>query len=264
MKYFVADAFAEKVFEGNPAGVCIMKEWIPIELMEKIAAENNLSETAFAVKEGNTYGLRWFTPAGEIDLCGHATLSTSHILFNYFETDCEEIHFHTKQKGYQLLVRRTADMIEMDFPVISPERYELSDYMTEALGAIPKEVYKTERDLIFLFDSEETVKKLNPDFSKLKDFPIGLNAFVTAKSDGVDFDFVLRTFWPKININEDPVTGAAFCCLVPLWKWQLGKIKMVARQVSARGGTVHCEYSDSHIKISGKCAMYLEGEINIS
>ena len=238
MRYFVVDAFAEKVFEGNPAGVCIMKEWLPTELMEKIAAENNLSETAFAVKEGNTYGLRWFTPAGEIDLCGHATLGASYILFNFYEKELDVIHFHTKQKGYHLTVRRKTDTIEMDFPMIPPEKYELYDYMTEALGAIPAEVYKTERDLIFVFDSESTITDLRPDFSKLKAFPVGLNAFVTARSNNEDYDFVVRTFWPKININEDPVTGAAFCCLIPFWQWRLNKTKMVARQVSARGGTV--------------------------
>ena len=147
--------------------------------------------------------------------------------------------------------------------MIPPEKYELYDYMTEALGAIPAEVYKTERDLIFVFDSESTITDLRPDFSKLKAFPVGLNAFVTARSNNEDYDFVVRTFWPKININEDPVTGAAFCCLIPFWQWRLNKTKMVARQVSARGGTVCCEYFEDYVKIGGKCSLYLKGEISI-
>jgi PhzF family phenazine biosynthesis protein len=263
MKYFVADAFAEKVFEGNPAGVCVMDEWLPIEMMEKIAIENNLSETAFAVKEGDTYGLRWFTPVGEIDLCGHATFGTAYILFEYFEKASDEIRFYTKKEGYNLSVRRRGDFLEMDFPTIIPEKYELYDYMSEALGAVPTEVYKTERDLIFIFDSEETIKEMKPDFSKIAAFPVGLSAFVTAKSNSGTYDFVARAFWPKIKVNEDPVNGAGFCHLTPFWKERLNTNIMVSRYLSKRGGTVYCEYAEDRVKISGRGAVYLEGEINI-
>jgi len=259
LKYYVADAFADKIFEGNPAGVCIMDEWIPIEKMEKIAIENNLSETAFAVKEGDSYGLRWFTPGGEIDLCGHATLATAYILFRFVETDSNVIHFNTKQMNYHLVVTKKDDLYEMDFPTSIPEKYHLTDMMSDALGAVPIEVLKTHRDLIFIFDSEDTVKNLTPDFSKLKEIPEGLSAFVTAKSE--KFDFVARAFWPKININEDPVCGSMHCCLIPLWREKLGLDKMVSRQVSKRGGTVYCEYCGERVKISGKVALYAIGNI---
>ena len=165
LKYYVVDAFADNIFEGNPAGVCILDEWIPMEKMEKIAIENNLSETAFAVKEGDTYGLRWFTPGGEIDLCGHATLATAYVLFRFVETDTLVVRFNTKKMNHQLQVVKKGDLYEMDFPTITPEKYHLTELMVDALGAVPTEVLKTHRDLIFIFDSEDTVKKLTPNFS---------------------------------------------------------------------------------------------------
>lgn len=251
MRYYVVDAFAEHIFEGNPAGVCVMDEWISVETMEKIAIENNLSETAFTVKEGDGYRLRWFTPGGEIDLCGHATLATAYILMRFVETDKNTIVFHTMKN--ELSVTKKGCMYEMDFPTITPHKYHATDEMIEALGAVPMETYKS-RDLIFIFDSEETVQNLSPDFAKMKEFPEGLAVFVTAK--GKDFDFVSRAFWPKLNINEDPVTGAMYCCLVPYWKDRIGKTKMVSRQLSKRGGTVYCEYCGDRVKISGKAALY--------
>lgn len=263
MKYYIVDAFAEKVFEGNPAGVCVMEDWLTNEQMEKIAIENNLSETAFAVKEGDVYGLRWFTPAGEIDLCGHATFGTAYILFKFYEKENNEIHFYTKMAGYNLHVKRKGELLEMDFPVIRPEKYELEPYMAEALGATPKEVHRTERDLIFVFDSEKVIREMCPDFSKIAAFPIGLSAFVTARSDHEDIDFVARAFWPKLKIDEDPVNGAGFCSLVPYWKERLNKHMMTSRYLSKRGGTVYCEYAEDLIKISGYGALYLVGEINL-
>ncbi|WP_124067109.1 PhzF family phenazine biosynthesis protein [Clostridium sp. E02] len=263
MKYFIVDAFADKNFEGNPAGVCVMDKWLPFEVMEKIAVENNLSETAFAVKEGDTYGLRWFTPAGEIDLCGHATFGTAYILFNFYEKESNVINFYTKKVGHNLTVRRDGKLLEMNFPTIVPEKYELYDYMSDAFGAVPLEVFKTERDLFFLFDSEDVVREMKPDFSKIKAFPIGLSAHVTAKSKNEKIDFVVRSFWPKIKVNEDPVCGAAYCCLIPFWRDRLGKEKMTARQVSERGGTVYCEYDGERVRLGGRGRLYLEGDINI-
>lgn len=259
LKYYVADAFADNIFEGNPAGVCIMDEWITEEKMDKIARENNLSETAFAVKEGDHYGLRWFTPGGEVDLCGHATLATAYILFRFVETDTNILHFNTKMKNYQLVVIKKDDLYEMDFPTSIPEKYHLTDLMVEALGATPIEVLKTDRDLIFNFDSENTVKNLTPNFSKMKKFPEGLSVFVTAKSE--KYDFVARAFWPKLNIDEDPVCGSMYCCLIPYWRERTGLDKMVARQVSKRGGTVYCEYCGDRVKISGRAALYAVGNI---
>ncbi|SMC35001.1 PhzF family phenazine biosynthesis protein [Sporomusa malonica] len=259
LKYYVADAFADNIFEGNPAGVCVMDEWIPIEKMEKIAIENNLSETAFAVKEGDTYGLRWFTPGGEIDLCGHATLATAYILFRFVETDTNVLHFNTQKMNHHLLVTKKDDLYEMDFPTIIPEKYHLTDLMVDALGAVPIEVLKTSRDLIFIFDSEDTVKNLTPDFSKIRQFPEGLSVYITAKSE--EFDFVARAFWPKLNIDEDPVCGTMYCSLIPYWRERNGLDKMVARQVSKRGGTVYCEFCGERVKLSGRAALYAIGNI---
>ncbi len=259
MTYYIVDAFADRVFEGNPAGVCIIDEWLPIEIMEKIAVENNLSETAFAVKEGDGYGLRWFTPGGEIDLCGHATFATAYILFEFIEKNWSHVYFRTKKVGHNLQVAKNNDLLVMDFPTIAPIEYELHSYMTDALGAKPNAVYKTDQYLLFEYDSEENVKQLTPNFSLLKEFPVGLSVFVTAKSN--DYDFVARAFWPKMNIDEDPVTGAMYCCLIPYWRDRIGKDKMVARQVSKRGGTVYCEYCGNRVKIGGKGALYLKGDI---
>lgn len=260
LKYYVADAFADDIFTGNPAGVCVMDEWIPIEKMAKIAVENNLSETAFCVKENeDTYGLRWFTPGGEIDLCGHATLGTSYILFRFYEQNQNVIHFNTKKCGHHLTVTKKGELLEMDFPTIAPKPFDYADYMTEALGVKPSEVWCTERDMLFVFDDENKVRNMTPDFSKIREFPHGLSAYVTAKSE--EYDFVARAFWPKININEDPVCGAMYCTLIPFWRDRNGKDTMIARQVSPRGGTVWCEYCGERVKISGKGALYAEGYI---
>lgn len=258
MKYYVVDAFAEKVFEGNPAGVCVMNTWLPDELMQNVAIENNLSETAFTVREEKGYHLRWFTPGGEIDLCGHATLGTAYILMRFVEPDAQSIHFDTLSG--RLTVTRKGDLYEMDFPSIEPSPYSLNDQMIMALGRTPREVYKG-RDLIFLLESEEAVRTLTPDFEKIKQLPEGLAVFVTAQ--GKEFDFVARAFWPKLGINEDPVTGSMYCSLLPYWNKKLHKHKMIARQASKRGGTVYLEDCGDRVKISGKAALYSIADVKI-
>lgn len=258
MKYYVVDAFADKVFEGNPAGVCVLDKRLTDDTMQKIAIENNLSETAFTVKENEVYKLRWFTPGGEIDLCGHATLATGYILMHFVEKDEQTIYFDTL--GGKLTVTKKGDLYELDFPSIETEPYKLTDAMIDALGVTPVEVYKG-RDLIFLLDSEETVQNLAPDFEKIKQFPEGLGVFVTAK--GKEYDFVSRAFWPKLNVNEDPVCGSMHCSLMPYWYKKLNKIEMVARQVSKRGGTLYLTYCKERIKMSGKAALYSIAEIFI-
>ena len=266
LKYYVADAFAEAPFEGNPAGVCVLDEWIPMEKMAKIAMENNLSETGFAVKVGSdpcTYELRWFTPVGEIDLCGHCTFGTAYILFRFYEQETDVIHFNTLKCGYHLVVEKQGDRIVMDFPSLPPEPFEYADYMGEGVGAVPSEVWKTDRDLLLVFDSDETVIGLRPDFEKLKAFPVGLSVYVTAKSSDPRFDIAARAFWPKISVNEDPVCGSMHSALMPFWGGRLGKDKIVSRNYSRRGGTVWCEQAGDRVKISGKGAMYLIGEILI-
>ena len=264
LKYYVADAFADEAFEGNPAGVCILDQWIPEEKMKKIAMENNLSETGFAVKESDdpcTYGLRWFTPVGEIDLCGHCTFSTSYILFRFYEQGKNVIHFNTLKCGYHLIVKKEGDRIFMDFPSLPPEKYEYADYMGDGVGAVPAEVWKTDRDLLLVYDSDETVRGLKPNFQKLKEFPVGLSVYVTALSKDPQYDIVARAFWPKINVNEDPVCGSMHSTLMPFWKERLGKDTIVSRNLSARGGTVYCQQCGDRVVISGKGALYLTGSI---
>lgn len=256
MKYYVVDAFAEKVFEGNPAGVCIMDQWISDELMQKIAIENNLSETAFAVKEGTHYKLRWFTPGGEINLCGHATLATAFVIMNYVETELIYIAFQT-MSGI-LTVNRKDESYEMDFPTVHSKPYEITEQIVDALGVTPIEAY-INRDLVFVLESEEAVKRVNPDFSRLEKLPDGLGVGVTAK--GTECDFVSRAFFPKLKINEDPVTGSIHCSLIPFWYERLGKNEMMAKQLSRRGGTLYCKYEGDRVKIAGKAIVYSIAEL---
>ena len=258
MKYFVVDAFAEKVFEGNPVGVCIMYDWISDELMQKIAIENNLSETAFAVKEEGHYRLRWFTPGGEINLCGHATLATAFIILNYYEKQLETVKF-TTMSG-ELTVNKQDDLYELDFPSVPSEEISVTDKMISALGIVPKETYLN-RDLVFVLESEEDVRNVSPDFAQLEKIPEGLGVCVTAK--GSEFDFVSRGFFPKLKVNEDPVTGSLHCSLIPFWANRLGKKEMVARQVSSRGGTLYCKHEDTRVKMAGRAVLYSVAELNI-
>ncbi|USK68495.1 PhzF family phenazine biosynthesis protein [Peribacillus asahii] len=258
MKYYVVDAFAEKVFEGNPAGVCVMNEWIPDDIMQKIAIENNLSETAFAVKGMENYTLRWFTPGGEINLCGHATLATAFVIMNYVEKQLKTIQFDT-MSGV-LTVNRKDDLYELDFPTAPSKEIPLTEQMIDALGTTPIEAYLN-RDLLCVLESEEAVKNLSPDFSKLEQLPDGLGVIVTAK--GNDYDFVSRAFFPKLKVNEDPVCGSAHCGLVPFWAEKLQKREMAAKQLSNRGGTLYCKHEDTRVKMAGKAVLYLIGDINI-
>ncbi|MFD6439100.1 PhzF family phenazine biosynthesis protein [Peribacillus sp. NPDC060186] len=258
MKYYVVDAFAEKVFEGNPAGVCIMEEWLSDDTMQKIATENNLSETAFAVKEGESYRLRWFTPADEIELCGHATLATAYVIANYYENNVEEIKFQTMSG--ELVVLKKDELYEMDFPSRMPEEFPLTDQMVEALGVKPIETYLG-RDLMLVLEKEEDVQNASPDFSKLEKLPDGLGVSITAKSN--KYDFVSRSFFPKLKVNEDPVCGSAHCNFIPYWAKRLGKNEMVARQLSKRGGTLYCKSSGDRVKISGSAVLYAIADLQI-
>ncbi|ATO30130.1 phenazine biosynthesis protein [Bacillus atrophaeus] len=258
MKYYVVDAFAENLFEGNPAGVCIMKEWIPDELMQQIAAENNLSETAFAVKAGESYRLRWFTPADEIDLCGHATLATAYVIANFYESNVEEIKFQTISG--ELVVVKKGELYEMDFPSRMPKEISLTEEMVEALGVKPVEVHLG-RDLMFVLEKEEDVLNASPDFSKLKELPDGLGVSITARSE--KYDFVSRAFFPKLNVNEDPVCGSAHCNFIPYWAKNLSKNEMVARQLSKRGGKLYCKFEGDRVKISGSAVLYSIADLQI-
>lgn len=259
MKYYIVDAFAENVFEGNPAGVCIMENWISDDLMQNIAAENNLSETAFAVKEGEGYHLRWFTPAEEIDLCGHATLATAYVIANYYERDAEQLIFQTMSG--ELVVGKKGDLYEMDFPSRMPEEFFLTEQMVEALGVTPVETYLS-RDLMFVLESEEAVQHAAPDLSKLKELPDGLGVSITAKSE--KYDFASRSFFPKLNVNEDPVCGSAHCNFIPFWAERLGKDELTARQLSKRGGTLYCKLVGDRVKIAGRAVLYAIADLQIN
>ena len=250
VKYYIADAFAEEIFKGNPAGV-----ELPAELMQKIAFENNFSETAFLVKCGEMYKLRWFTPLFEIDLCGHATLASSFIVMNYVEPSLNEVRFSTVSG--EILVKRNGELYEMQFPERIPEKIEVTSEISEALGLVPEEAY-TGRDLIAVLKTEEAVRNFSQDYEKLGNLKKWLGIVVTAK--GEKADFVSRFFMPELKL-EDPVTGSAHSSLVPLWREKLGKTVFEAEQLSKRGGKLYCEQGDGFVKISGKAALYLKGEI---
>ena len=257
MKQYVVDAFTDKVFSGNPAAVCVTDSEISEELMMNITRENNLSETAFAVKNGDFYKLRWFTPGGEIDLCGHATLGTAYVIMNYYEKDLKEIFFET-MSGI-LTVKRKGELYEMDFPTYDLKPVKITKDIVEALGAVPKEAYMG-RDMLCVFDGEETVRKINPDLEKLKNIE-GLLMHITAR--GGEFDCISRSFAPKLNVAEDHVCGSGHCHIVPYWAEKLNKNTITAYQASERGGILYCRKENGRIKISGKVSLYSIAELYV-
>lgn len=257
MRQYIVDAFTDKVFHGNQAAVCVLEKWISDELMRNIAIENNFSETAFTVrKEDGSYELRWFTPGGEIDFCGHATLGTAFVLFNFYETSAQKITFHTIKSG-DFLVSKDDDFIVMDFPSYKLNKIEANALMEEVFGTKPKEAF-LDRDLLLVFDDENTVRNMKPDFEKMRELP-GLTAGITAK--GKDFDFVSRVFAPKLKVNEDPVTGSTHCMITPYWSGKLGKSRLHAYQASERGGELFCGLKGNRVVISGKAALFSIAEI---
>ena len=257
LKQYVVDAFTDHVFAGNPAAVCVMDTWLPDEHLMKITRENNLSETAFAVKEGEGYRLRWFTPGGEIDLCGHATLATAYVITRFVEPDRKQVAFETLSGT--LTVAKKGDLFEMDFPAYNLKPVPVTQAMIDAIGAEPREAYMG-RDLLCVMDSEDTVRNMKPEQSKVLALD-GLLLHVTAR--GSEFDCVSRSFAPKCSVPEDPVCGSGHCHIVPYWVRTLGKPTLVAYQASPRGGTLYCTQTGDRIKMSGKAALYSEAEINI-
>jgi PhzF family phenazine biosynthesis protein len=252
---YQVDAFTDSVFKGNPAAICPLNEWLPIETMQAIAAENNLSETAFFVKEGDAYGLLWFTPGVEVDLCGHATLASAHVLFHELGEPGDLIVFHTKSG--ELKVSRHGDFLALDFPSRPPEPAEPCAGLFEALGQRPIALLAA-RDYLAIYDSEEKVKALRPDMEGLK----RIDKFaVIVTAPGTNCDFVSRFFAPAKGVPEDPVTGSAHCTLIPYWAAQLGKAQLRARQISQRGGELLCELDNDRVRIAGRSALFLKGEI---
>jgi PhzF family phenazine biosynthesis protein len=256
---YQADAFTDRLFGGNPAAICPLTEWLPDAVMQKIALENNLAETAFFVKNKNSYLLRWFTPELEIDLCGHATLASAHILFTELGYTEDTIHFNTVKAG-TLTVRRDGGRYAMDFPSRPPFAAELPLGLVEALGgAKPKEVLRS-RDYMLVYESEEDILNIVPDHSALAKINT-LGVIVTAP--GKDVDFVSRFFAPAAGVPEDPVTGSAHCNLIPYWAGKLGKTELHAYQVSARKGELWCELKGDRVFMAGKAVTYLKGEIYV-
>lgn len=256
-KLYQVDAFADTLFEGNPAAVCPLDKWLPDEVLQQVAMENNLSETAYFVEEEGGYRLRWFTPAAEVDLCGHATLATAHVLFEHLQYDEPEITFSSNSG--KLTVRKDGDMLTMNFPASPCEEVAPPANLIEALGTDSDKVFKA-TDYMVVLDDEEQVKSLDPNFILLNRIDTR-GIIVTAP--GKEYDFVSRFFAPAVGINEDPVTGSAHTMLAPYWSERLGKEALKARQVSKRGGTVICTVLDDRVEISGKAATYLEGVIEI-
>ena len=255
MKQYVVDAFTDRVFHGNQAAVCVLDEWPREELMMNITRENNFSETAFTVKEGEKWHLRWFTPGGEIDLCGHATLGTAFVLLNYYEKDAQQLVFTTMSGD--LIVTRKGELYEMEFPAYDLKKVDVTAAMEDALGAPVKEAYIA-RDLLCVVDSEQTVRELTPDLEKIKQID-GLLVHVTAR--GKDEDCVSRSFAPKLSVAEDPVCGSGHCHIIPYWADLLGKNELVAYQASKRGGTLYCRREGSKIFMAGKAALYSIDEL---
>lgn len=254
---YQADAFTDKLFGGNPAAICPLDEWLPDEIMQKIAIENNLAETAFFVKNKTGYKLRWFTPEYEIDLCGHATLASAHILFTELGYKQDAIHFETVKAGV-LLVKKDGDKYTMDFPSRPAIHIELPIGLAEALSEKkPLEVLRS-RDYLLVYESENDIRDISPDFFALSKMDT-VGVIVTAP--GKETDFVSRFFAPGAGIPEDPVTGSAHCNLIPYWAEKLGKNKLHAYQLSSRKGELWCELKGDRVLISGNAVTYLKGEI---
>lgn len=255
---YQVDAFASQVFEGNPAAVCPLEEWLPDEVMQQIAMENNLSETAFFVRQDKGYRLRWFTPATEVDLCGHATLASAHVLFEHLKYPGEQIPFYSNSG--ELQVRREGDMLVMNFPAspLNPVQ-EVPAALRQSLKVEPAEVYKA-TDYLYVVDDEGQVAGLEPDFalmSKVKTRGV----IVTAPGEQVDF--VSRFFGPAVGVEEDPVTGSAHTLLTPYWSNRFNKKELVGRQISRRGGSVYCKHLGERISLSGNARTYLQGSLFI-
>jgi len=254
---YQVDAFTSRLFGGNPAAVVLLDEWLPVETMAAVAAENNLAETAYVIPRTDVSPLRWFTPTLEIDLCGHATLATADVLFRHVFPSLDRLTFSTQQSG-NLIVTRNGEMLTLDFPAKPGQRVDVTEAMTRALGVRACEAYRA-RDLMVVVGSAAEVRALEPDMrllAALDDFAV----MVTAPGDG-DVDFVSRFFAPKAGIDEDPVTGSAHCTMTPYWATRLGKTTLTAKQLSPRGGELVCELRGDRVLMSGRAVEYLRGEI---
>ena len=257
LKIYQIDAFAKQSFEGNPAAVVPLDNWIPDKIMQYIAEENNLSETAFFVCDGKDYHIRWFTPKKEVDLCGHATLASAFVIYEILKKKIDEIKF--KSLSGPLYVSRDGKLLRMNFPSQKPKKCGSPKILLEALDKKPKFCYSSE-DYIAVYNTEDEIFQIAPDFEKLK--RLDLRGLVVT-APGREYDFVSRAFFPKYGILEDPVTGSAYTQLVPYWSTVFEKTELKARQVSKRGGDIFCEYKNNRVFISGFANLYLSGEIDV-
>jgi PhzF family phenazine biosynthesis protein len=256
---YQVDAFASRLFAGNPAAVCVLESWIDDALLQSIAAENNLSETAFLVRKGAGFELRWFTPTTEIALCGHATLASAFVLFNRRQWTCDPIRFQTRKSG-ELAVGRRGDLFELDFPALPVHPRDTPAGLCGALGVVPQAVLGSTEDVLVVLDSEEAVARVRPDFHLLGQVACR-GVVVTAR--GTRSDFVSRFFAPRVGIPEDPVTGSAHCALVPYWAGVLRRDRLHALQISPRGGELFCVNEGARVKIAGRAVLYLEGTLTL-
>ena len=255
---YQVDAFASKVFEGNPAAVIPLEEWLPDAVMQKIALENNLSETAFFCPGNGNYKIRWFTPLAEVDLCGHATLATAHVLFRHLDYTEDEIRFESRSG--LLTVYKTNDQIVLNFPASTVEVKYLPASLKTAFNVHPNKCFKGREDLMLVFKNEQEIQKLQPNFMKIGE-ATKRGVICTAPSD--KYDFVSRFFAPAVGIDEDPVTGSAHTMLIPYWADQLKKTELVAKQISNRGGILYCKHLGERVEIGGNAKTYLIGKITI-
>jgi PhzF family phenazine biosynthesis protein len=257
IRIFQVDAFTNELFGGNPAAVCPLDNWISDDLMQKIAMENNLAETAFFVPEKDQFAIRWFTPAVEINLCGHATLASGHVLFNHLNFTGDRIKFTSKSGD--LVVSKNKELLLLDFPADSPVPVDIPHDLFKALGREPIQILKS-RDIMAVFASEDDILAIKPNFELLRQ--VEAHAIIVTVP-GNNCDFVSRFFAPRLAINEDPVTGSAHTALIPYWSERLGKKSMLAHQISARGGVLYCENRGDRVLIGGKAVTYMSGQLEL-
>ena len=255
---YQVDAFSDRAFAGNPAAICPLDEWLSDDLMQSIAAENNLAETAFFVPQNGGFKLRWFTPVTEVDLCGHATLASAWVIFSHLAPGATEARFHTRS-GELIVTREDDGLLSMNFPARPPVPCDVHPNLLSALGRTPEAVLAA-RDYLVVYPTEQEVREIKPDMQKLAD----IDRFaVIITAPGRDYDFVSRFFAPAKGVPEDPVTGSAHCTLIPYWAARLGKNSLNARQVSKRGGELWCEFLGERVRMAGRAVEFLRGQINV-
>jgi PhzF family phenazine biosynthesis protein len=256
LKIYQVDAFADKVFGGNPAAICPLEKWLPDDVMQKIAMENNLAETAFYIPEGHGFHIRWFTPKAEVNLCGHATLATAFVLFELLNYQGNAVSFQSRSG--ELKVTKNKNMLTLNFPTDKIQKEEINESMLKCFDKKPVEVYSGRDDFMFIYNSQYEIENIKPDFNSIAAFK-KRGIIITAK--GNDCDFVSRYFAPAFGINEDPVTGSAHTTLTPYWTKKLGKTDLTAVQLSERKGHLKCKFLDDRVEISGEAKLYMTGEI---